>query len=438
MAKIGFHLNKNKLDKSGMAPIRAKISAESGARYKAMDKVKPRYWNVRKQRVSPNRETEPYNRHREINLLLDEYETKAKDFFNYCTANDIQITLLEIEKFFSGQAVNKRISKVKFNEAFEQYISSGKTVWKYNTARNYTTAKNFFLEFQENTRNKITFETIDLALWDQVLKYSYEQRAEFLEPDSEDKYRKLLEPNTLAKYRNVLISFLSWATEREYYTGLAHLKFKAPERDIDIIYLTEDELDKLYFHKFENEKLDRVRDVFCFGCFTGLRYSDLMDLKQDHIYDGMIRKTTVKTTKTVEIPLLPMAQNILDKYNHSFKALPRYSDVKLNKYIKDCCELAGIKQPFTKTTFPGNKRTDVTAPKHKFVVVHTSRKTFINLAHKYDMPESLIMDIVGQSEYRTFMKYRKYEPEKKKSDMAATFKDYIERVQSQMIKNTVE
>lgn len=66
-----------------------------------------------------------------------------------------------------------------------------------------------------------------------------------------------------------MISFLNWATEREYYSGTKHLKFKAPERNIDIIYLTEDELDKRYFHKFENKKLDRVRDVFCLGCYTG-------------------------------------------------------------------------------------------------------------------------------------------------------------------------
>ncbi len=112
--------------------------------------------------------------------------------------------------------------------------------------------------------------------------------------------------------------------------------------------------------------------------------------------------------------------------NYSFKSLPKYSDVKLNKYIKDCCAAAGIKQPFTKTTYPGNKRKDITKPKYEFIVVHTARKTFINLAHKYDMPESLIMDIVGQSEYRTFMKYRKYEPEKKKEDMNKTFRSILE------------
>lgn len=431
MANIGFHLNKSKIDKNGFSPIRAKISVESKARYKAIDKVKHRYWNIKKQRVSPNREAEPYNRHKEINELINDFERKAKEFFSYCTANGIKLTLDMVESFYAGKMANKKISKTTFNDAFDEYIETGKPIRAYNTTRNYTTAKNYIFEFQENTGYKITFENIDLNLWDEFVKYSYELRCNFLEPDSTDKYRKVLEPNTLAKYRNVLISFLNWATEREYYSGTKHLKFKAPERNIDIIYLTEEDLDKLYFHKFENKKLDRVRDVFCLGCYTGLRYSDLNTLTSDHIQNGMIKKTLIKTSKPVEIPILPMTQDILDKYSYSFKSLPNYSDVKLNKYIKDCCEEAKINQSFTISKYPGNKRTDVTEPKHKFVVVHTARKTFINLAHKYNMPESLIMDIVGHSEYDTFMKYRKYEPEKKKEDMNKAFKEYAERVQAE-------
>lgn len=432
MAKIGFHLNKSKKDKNGFVPIRAKISAESLARYKAIDKVKERYWNTKKQRVSPNRETEPYNRYKEINLLLDGYEAKAKDFFNYCALNTIPITLELIEGFYAGKMAGKKISKTTFNEAFEEYLESQKPIWKFNTIRNYTTAKNYIFEFQENTGFRITWDNIDLKLWDEFVKYSYETRGAILEEGSEDKYKKVLEPNTLAKYRNVLVSFLNWATDREYYTGIKHMKFKAPERNIDIIYLTESELDLLYFHKFENKTLDRIRDIFCFGCYTGLRYSDLATLTSDHIQNGMIRKTMIKNSaKTIEIPLLPMAQEILDKYNKSFKALPTYTDQPFNRFIKDCCRDAKINKPFTITRKPGNKPIEVTQPKCEFIVVHTARKTFINLAHKYNMPESLIMDIVGHSEYETFMKYRKYEPEKKKEDMNKVFKDYVERVQAE-------
>lgn len=429
MAKIGFHINKSKKDKNGFVPIRAKISAESLARYKAIDKVKERYWNKKKQRVSPNRETEPYNRHKEINQLLDEFEAKANVFFNYCTLNSVPITLESIEGFFAGKMASKRISKITFNEAFDEYIESQKPNWKFNTIRNYTTAKNYFLEFQEKAGYKITWENIDLKLWDEFVKYSYETRGEVLEDGSDDKYKKVLEPNTLAKYRNVLVSFLNWATEREYYSGIKHLKFKAPERNIDIIYLTEDELDLLYFHKFENKTYDRIRDIFCFGCYTGLRYSDLSTLTSDHIQNGMIRKTMIKNSaKTIEVPILPMAQEILDKYNYSFSALPIYTDQPFNRFIKKCCEEAKINKPFTITRKPGNKPVEVTKPKWEFIVVHTARKTFINLAHKYDMPQSLIMDIVGHSEYETFMKYRKYEPEKKKEDMNKAFKGYIERI----------
>ena len=431
MANIGFHLNKNKIDKNGFSPIRAKISVESKARYKAIDKVKPRYWNTKKQRVSPNREAEPYNRHKEINELINDFERKAKEFFSYCTANRIKLTIDMVEGFYAGKMANKKISKITFNQAFDEYIESGRLERAYNTNKGYTTAKNYIFEFQENTGIKLTFENIDLKFWPEFVKYSYELRSNFFEPDSTEKKLRVLQPNTLAKYRNVLISFLNWATDREYYSGTKHSKFRASERNIDIIYLTEEDLDKLYFHKFENKTLDRVRDVFCLGCYTGLRYSDLNTLTKDHIQNGMIRKTLIKVPKLVEIPILPMTQDILDKYSYSFKSLPNYSDVKLNYYIKKCCEEAKIKQPFTISKYPGNKRIDITEPKYKFIVVHTARKTFINLAHKYNMPESLIMDIVGHSEYNTFMKYRKYEPEKKKEDMNKVFKEYVERVQAE-------
>lgn len=455
MANIGFHLNKSKIDKNGFSPIRAKISVINPeapikifdnegenlknkerykARYKTIDKVKHRYWNTKKQRVSPNREAEPYNRHKEINELINDFENKAKEFFSYCTSNRIKLTLAMVEDFYAGKMAYKKISKITFNQAFDEYIESGRQDRAYHTSRNYTTAKNYVFEFQQNTGYKLTFENIDPKFWDEFKKYSYELRSKFLEPDSTEKYRILLEPNTLAKYRNVLISFLNWAIDREYYSGTKHLKFKAPERNIDIIYLTEDELEKLYIHKFEDKSLNQVRDIFCLGCYTGLRYSDLMDLNNDHIQNGLITKRLIKTpTKVVEIPILPMTQDILDKYNYSFKSLPNYTDQFLNRCIKVCCQEAKIEQPLTITKYPGNKRLDITEPKHKFIVVHTARKTFINLAHKYSMPESLIMDIVGHSEYDTFIKYRKYEPEKKKEDMNKVFKEYVERVQEKKV-----
>ena len=197
MTNIGFHLNKSKIDKNGFSPIRAKISVESKARFKAIDKVKHRYWNIKKQRVSPNRETEPYNRHKEINDLINDFERKAKEFFSYCTSNRIKLTLDMVEGFFAGKMANKKISKITFNDAFEEYIKTGKPVRAYNTTRNYTTAKNYIFEFQENTGFKITFENIDLNLWDEFVKYSYELRSNFPDPDDPKKFRKVLEPNTL-------------------------------------------------------------------------------------------------------------------------------------------------------------------------------------------------------------------------------------------------
>ena len=81
---------------------------------------------------------------------------------------------------------------------------------------------------------------------------------------------------------------MTWAFERNYHTNIEYKKFKARERDIEVIYLTMNELLKLYNYNFEKTRLNRVRDVYCFGCFTGLRFSDL-NLKPSNIFENHIK-----------------------------------------------------------------------------------------------------------------------------------------------------
>ena len=81
MPSIKFYIDKNKKDKLGFVAIKANIAISGKNHWKTFEKVKPRYWNSLKQRVTPNRETEPDNRHEIINSLLDEYKAKANSFF---------------------------------------------------------------------------------------------------------------------------------------------------------------------------------------------------------------------------------------------------------------------------------------------------------------------------------------------------------------------
>lgn len=109
-----------------------------------------------------------------------------------------------------------------------------------------------------------------------------------------------MKQNYFAKVIKVLKSFLNWAIEKGYNTNREFEKFKAAEHDIDIVFLTFEELMNLYNYQFESDRLSQARDFYCMGCFTGLRFSDLSKLhlaniSEDHIVLS-IQKRKPKTT----------------------------------------------------------------------------------------------------------------------------------------------
>jgi hypothetical protein len=120
-------------------------------------------------------------------------------------------------------------------------------------------------EFENVNKYKIKFSNIDLLFYD---KFTL-----FLQND-----KKQIN-NTVSKYFDLLKTFLHWAKERNLNHKTDYLKFKTPTQETDIVYLTFDELLKLYnLDLSQNTELDKIRDVFCFQCFTGARFSDIAGL----------------------------------------------------------------------------------------------------------------------------------------------------------------
>lgn len=129
-------------------------------------------------------------------------------------------------------------------------------------------------------------------------------------------------------------------------------------REVARSYLNEEELNRIMALEIKMERIDRVRDFFLFACFTGLAYSDVKKLKREEIEfteDGYWIKT--KRTKTgvkTNVPLLEVPWKILSKYNPFFdelypsdKLLPIMSNQKLNAYLKELADLAGISKQLT-------------------------------------------------------------------------------------------
>jgi integrase len=402
MPNIRFYLDPSKVDKNGFSPIKANIAINNKNHWRTIEKAKSRHWNGLKQRISPNRETEPYNRHIEINKLLDDYDSKSKALFNNAKKEGIPITENIVVDFLNGKDFSKK-EVYYLNEIFSEFLKVTKTTKSIATLKNRTTVYKFLCDYQVHAKSKITLHEINPVFFDKLTDYAFNERK--------------IRNNYFAKIVAVLKTFLNWAAEREYYTGTKHRKFKAPEKDLEVIFLSVDEFMKLRSFKFENPKLDRVRDIYCLGCLTGLRFSDLMDLKREHIRDGEIHKTILKTEKTVTIPLLPWAKAIIEKYTHPVRVLPRISNQKFNDYINDCCKAAGINQPTSITHYSGNNKEEITQPKYEFITAHTARKTFVTLSFFLGMDVKTIKKITGHTSDKSFDKYLKIADEMKKQQL---------------------
>ena len=206
---------------------------------------------------------------------------------------------------------------------------------------------------------------------------------------------------------------LRWCTKKGYCMNNAYEDFNPKLRSTPkkVIFLTWEELNKLKNYQIPDTKqyLERVRDVFLFCCFTGLRYSDVHNLKKSDIRDGYIEITTVKTAERLIIELNNHSKAILDKYKgvefEGHKALPVISNQKMNDYLKELGELAEINEPVSETYYKGSSRIDTITPKYALLGTHAGRRTFICNALALGIPAQVVMKWTGHSDYKAMKPY---------------------------------
>ncbi|MDE7149313.1 MAG: site-specific integrase, partial [Bacteroidales bacterium] len=155
--------------------------------------------------------------------------------------------------------------------------------------------------------------------------------------------------------------------------------------------------------------LERVRDVFLFCCFTGLRYSDVFNLKRTDIKSNKIEITTIKTAVNITIELNDQSRAILNKYKkidfRDNKALPVISNQRMNVYLKELGKLAALNEPVRRTYFKGNRRVDEVVPKYQLLATHVGRRTFVCNALALGIPPEVVMKWTGHSDYAAMKPY---------------------------------
>lgn len=353
-------------------------------------------WNANKQRVKNNRQTSGEGDHI-LNDLLDGLEEICETSYKAELKNGVP-TADKLRGYLTA-FVNRNNGKdpdgpnlFKLIDRFiAGEIKNKGRVKSKGTLNNYRAVKKHLQDFQVKSRSKVDFDSVSLDFF-----YKY---TTFLKDQAE------LSNNTIAKDIRILKVFMGEAVDLGYTNNnqFRHKKFSYEEDETDAVYLTDKEIHRLFNHKFENKKLDQVKDLFVFGCCVGLRFSDYAHVKPENIVkvDGedFIKIITQKTGELVIIPTNPIVLEIFEKYKENHNRLPRsISNQKFNNYIKDACKEAGLEE----------KGRLSTAPKLELwqsISSHTCRRSFATNLYLEGFPVLEIMKVTGHKTEKAFYKY---------------------------------
>ncbi len=325
-----------------------------------------------------------------------------------------------------GQKVSKRRA---FWDIYEEYLSvhGQENSWTKNTYKQFNVLRNILQDYKSTIR----FSDIDedwltgflIYLRDEKKTVAYKSQPD--ENGSKKEVKVGLTNTTIKKKLGYLKMFLNWASTKGYNTNMAFLSFKPKLKNTQktVIYLTREELQRVVDLKLPVEKryLDRVRDIFLFCCFSGLRYSDVQNLKKSDIRNGKIEVTTIKTADSISIELNDITRMILEKYSalplKNNLALPVISLQNMNVYLKELCKMAEINEMVRITQYKGNKRIDTVKPKWELVGTHVGRRTFITTMLSQKTSAEIIMRWTGHASYSSMKPYIAVVDEAKETEM---------------------
>ncbi len=272
--------------------------------------------------------------------------------------------------------------------------------------RIYRNMKEHLQAFEDYRKKKITFDSFDLDFYESFIdflsfKYVQRRRKEVIYG---------LKTNTIGKTIKQLRIFLRNRMRKKIIPQIDLSDFKITEEAVDAIYLTWNEISKIYkvdLSRFPH--LNDYRNMFVLGCLTGLRFSDFSTIKLSDVRNGMLHKKQGKSDGWVVIPLRKEAQNLFK--NQFKKQTPVITNAEFNRHIKTIGRLAGINNPIEFSYKKGHKDILITKSKYDWITSHTCRRSFCTNEFLAGTPVELIMKISGHKSVKDFYKYIKITPE---------------------------
>lgn len=387
-----FYPKKSQQDKKGLVPIYMRITVNSvRTELSSNRKIELLKWDSNSQRAKGRSEDS-----RALNNHLDYLENQVKHNFNSLNEKETEITAEILRDMLIGKH-QKRFSLVTVFETNNKLVElekgqkySQSTIDQYKTT--FERLKLFMLQdYNCGDMDLTKLDVLFIRRFEIFLKTKYG-----------------IEHNTIMKHLKQLKKVVHFAQQMGYIDKDPFILHQTAFKQFSRVSLTQEELKKIEEHKFSIKRLDRVKDVFLFVCYTGFSYSDLFLLTPECITKGIDGKNWIiykreKTGVRASIPILSQAQAIIDRYKDDpecqvdNKLLPVISNQKLNSYLSEIADLCDI---------------------NKHITMHLGRHTFATTVTLTNgVPIETVSKMLGHTSIKTTQIYSKVVDTKISSDM---------------------
>jgi site-specific recombinase XerD len=339
---ILFYAKRAKANVNGLVPIYTRITI-NGQRIELSSNrfVEISKWSTEAGKMKGNSEEA-----RSINSHLDMLRIQIIDMQMELVHKKIPVTAETIKSKIRGVDERERMIIPIYqnhNDKIESLIGNG---YAYGTLERFKISLKHLQEFilWKYNVSDISITKIDYAF---VTEFEFYLRSV-----------KKCNNNTAVKYVRNFRKIIKICLDNDWLDKNPCSRYQGKMKEVERDFLTEEELGRIYIKRFSSERLTLVKDIFIFSCYTGLAYVDVKGLKKDHIAIGIdgekwIFKNRQKTDTKSKIPLLPIAQEIIQKYADHPKCLnedsilPILTNQKMNSYLKEIGDLCDISKEIT-------------------------------------------------------------------------------------------
>ena len=365
--------------------------------YSTGEKIHPADWDFQNKRpLNLSGRKKEADLRRSIDTQLSRYSNFYIELCSrYKIINEI-LTIDQVREEFNIEF--KKVSKntSDFFKVYELFLTykredNSDQANTTTTIKRYEYNKKLLEEFQRDKKYNLRFNTINREFYNVFISFCVQTKKH--------------SANTLSRNVGLFKTFMNWAIFQKFTYNDEFKTFKNIKRfKTDEIALTKEQVDEIYIYDLDNnEKLLRVRDLFIFGCSTGMRYGNYSKVKKNDIVDGMINVVDGKDkSKILSIPLNKYSRTILEKYDYQ---LPEISNQKFNDYLKELFQKMEYNEIIKKTMRYGNEIIETESAFSDRICSHTARRSFITIMKNEGVPDKVIMSYTGHKSIEVFNNY---------------------------------